>query len=229
MSTIDRDPFAHSPVFGVLDEDDRASLAERSRRVDVDKGQVVICEGEASDSVLVLLSGQMKVVTYSQDGDEFILNTVVPGDTVGEIGVLSGGPRSATVRATEKSTVLTLSRSAIVEIIEERPALAVVLLEQLSNMVNRVTGVAADLVHLDLSQRVAKYLLQKTGGRAGGAGGAGGNSLGVTQSELAASVGASRQRVNNCLQEFQRNGWIDIEARRLTVRDRAALEGVVGD
>ena len=151
MSTIDRDPFAYSPVFGVLDEADRARLTERSRRVEVDKGQVVICEGDASDSVLVLLSGQMKAVTYSQEGDEFILNTVVPGDTIGEIGVLSGGPRTATVQATAPSTVLTLSRSALVQIIEERPALAVVLLEYLSHTVSRLTGVASDLVHLDLA------------------------------------------------------------------------------
>ena len=46
MSTIDRDPFAHSPVFGVSDEADRARLTERSRRVEVEKGQVVICEGD---------------------------------------------------------------------------------------------------------------------------------------------------------------------------------------
>ena len=223
MSTIDRDPFAHSPVFGVLDEANRTYLTERSRRVEVDKGQVVICEGDASDAVLVLLSGQMKVVTYSQEGDEFILNTVVPGDTIGEIGVLSGGPRTATVQATAPSSVLTLSRAALVQIIEEHPALAVVLLEHLSKMVNRVTGVASDLVHLDLAQRVAKYLLQSTNGHAEG------TTVGVTQAELAASVGASRQRVNNCLQEFQRNGWIDVESRRLTVRDRGALVDVVGD
>ena len=126
------------------------------------------------------------------------------------------------MQATEPSRILTLSRAAIVQIIEEHPALAVALLERLSNMVGRVTGVASDLVHLDLAQRVAKYLLQKTDGTEDGR-------LGVTQTELAASVGASRQRVNNCLQEFQRNGWIDIESRRLTVRDREALEGVVGD
>ncbi len=227
MSTIDRDPFAGSSVFGVLDEVDRAALTERSRRVEIDKGQVVICEGDASDSVLVLLSGQMKVVTYSQEGDEFILNTVAPGDTIGEIGVLSGGPRTATVQATAPSIVLTLSRSSIVQIIEERPALAVALLQRLSQLVNRVTGVASDLVHLDLAQRVAKYLLNNTMQNTNGTGTT--DTLAVTQADLAASVGASRQRVNNCLQEFQRNGWIGIESRRLTVRDRAALEEVVGD
>jgi CRP-like cAMP-binding protein len=221
MSTIERDPFVGSSVFGVLDEADRAFLAERSRRVDFEKGQVVITEGSASDSVLILLSGQMKVVSYSQEGDEFILNTVAPGDTIGEIGVLSGGPRTATIQTTAPCAVLLLSRSSIIQIIEERPALAVALLERLSHMVNRLTGVASDLVHLDLAQRVAKYLLQNTNGDPG-------TSLGVTQTELAASVGASRQRVNNCLQEFQRKGWIDIESRRLTVRDRSALEDVVG-
>jgi CRP/FNR family transcriptional regulator, cyclic AMP receptor protein len=217
----DRDPLAGSNVFGVLDEADRAYLTERVRRVEAGRGQVVLCEGTPSDSVLLLLTGRLKVVTYSEEGDEFIISTVLPGETIGEMGVLSGRPRSATVEATVPSTLLVLPGSVIAHMIEKRPVFAIAMLERLSEMVSSVTGTASDLVHLDLSQRVAKHLLQSTAGSDRG------DSLGTTQADIAASVGASRQRVNGCLREFERNGWIAVERQRLTVRDRAALAEVV--
>jgi len=167
--------------------------------------------------VLVLLSGHMKVLRYSQDGDPFIVNTVVPGDSIGEVGVFSKGPRSATVQAAEESVVLELPASVIMELISTRPAACIVLLECVSGMVRRLTDVAADLVFLDLRQRVAKYLLEdrlaetrSTTNR-------------LTQSEVAASIGASRQRVNACLREFERQGWISMETRRLEVIDPEGL------
>ncbi len=221
MTGLEDDPFAGAAVLGVLDETDRRYLAERSRRKQIAKGQILFSEGALSDSVVVLVSGQMKVLTYSVDGCEFIVNTVAPGETVGEIGVLSGGPRSATVQATEPSVVLTLAGTVIVELIAQRPVLAIALLQRLSDMVRRMTGVATDLVFLDLRQRVAKYLLRRgledpTAVRTA-----------VTQSELAANIGASRQRVNACLREFQKQGWISMESRSLRVLDREALTRVI--
>ena len=211
------DPLAGATILGVLEASDRHYLASRGRHRKLDKGQILFTEGERSDSVLVLLSGHMKVLKYSQDGDQFIVNTVLPGDSIGEVGVFSNGPRSATVQAGEESEVFELPASVIMDLISTRPAAGIVLLECVSGMVRRLTGVAADLVFLDLRQRVAKYLLEdrpadvrSTTNR-------------LTQSELAASIGASRQRVNACLREFERQGWISMESGRLDVTDPEGL------
>lgn len=213
LHELEQDPFAEATVLGVLEDRDRKYLVERSRIRRIHKGQILFSEGDVSDSVLVLISGHMNVLTYSREGSEFIVNSVLPGDTIGEVGVLSGAPRSATIQATEPSTVLSLPGSVIVELLSERPVLAIALLERLSNLVRRTTGVAADLVFLDLKQRVAKHLLRwRSTVR-----------LEPTQSELAANVGASRQRVNACLRDFQRKGWITIERRGIRVIDQAAL------
>ena len=221
MTGLEDDPFAIAPVLGVLDAADRHYLAERSRRRTIDKGQILFTEGDVSDSVVVLMAGHMKVLLYSKDGGEFIVNTVAPGETIGEVGVLSGGPRSATVQATEASVVLSLPGSVLVDLIRQRPNLALALLQRLSEMVRRITGVATELVFLDLKQRVARFLLLRASeesptGRPG-----------LTQSEVAASIGASRQRVNGCLREFEKLGWISMESRRLRVLDRDALTVVV--
>jgi len=211
------DPLAGATILGVLEESDRKYLASKGRHRNLDKGQILFTEGERSDSVFVLLSGHMKVLRYSQDGDPFIVNTVLPGDSIGEVGVFSNGRRSATIQSAEKSAVLELPASVIMDLISKRPAASIVLLECVSSMVRRLTGVAADLVFLDLRQRVAKYLLEdrladsrSTANR-------------LTQAEVAASIGASRQRVNACLRDFERQGWISLQSRRLDVIDPEGL------
>jgi CRP/FNR family cyclic AMP-dependent transcriptional regulator len=206
------DPLAGATILGALEKSERKDLASRGRHRKLEKGQILFTEGERSDSVLVLLSGHMKVLRYSRDGDPFIVNTVVPGDSIGEIGVFSKGPRSATVQAGEKCEVFELPASVIMDLISKRPAACVVLLERVSAMVRRLTGVAADLVFLDLRQRVAKYLLEDCLDSRS-------ITSRLTQSEIAASVGASRQRVNACLREFERQGWISMESRRIQVID----------
>jgi CRP-like cAMP-binding protein len=222
VSSLEDDPFAGATVLGVLEESDRRYLAQRSRTKRIDKGQILFSEGDPSESVLMLVSGHMKVLTYSKDGSEFIVNTVMPGETMGEVGVLSGCPRSATIQATEASVVLVLPGAAIVGLISERPVLAVALLQRLSHLVRRMTGVATDLVFLDLKQRVAKYLLQMEPGDRQGP-----SRSNINQSQMAANIGASRQRVNACLREFHRQGWIKMESRSLRVLDREALTQVV--
>lgn len=217
MTQLGDDPLAGATILGVLEESERRYLASRSRRRKLDKGQILFSEGENSNSVLVLLSGHLKVLRYSQDGDPFIVDTVVPGNSIGEVGVFSKGPRSATVQASEESVVLELPEAVIMDLISTRPAACMALLERVSAMVRRLTGVAADLVFLDLRQRVARYLLDRrpadsrsTNNR-------------LTQTEVAASIGASRQRVNACLREFERQGWVSLESRRLRVVDPGGL------
>lgn len=216
MTDLGEDPLAGATLLGVLEESERKYLASKGRRRKLDKGQILFSEGEDSVSVLVLLSGHMKVLRYSQDGDPFILDTVLPGNSVGEVGVFSKGPRSATVQASEDSVVLELSKAAIIGLISERPAACMALLERVSEMVRRLTGVATDLVFLDLRQRVAKYLLDRLADPRS-------MSNRLTQSEVAASIGASRQRVNACLRDFERLGWISMDARRLRVTDHDGL------
>jgi len=222
MSEPADDPLAGATILRVLDESDRRALVSKGFHRKLDKGQVLFTEGERSDSVLVLLSGHLNVLKYSQDGDPFIINAVVPGDSIGEVGVFSNGPRSATIQANEESVLLVLPASVIIDLISKRPAACIALLECVSGMVRRLTGMAADLVFLDLRQRVAKYLLEDRPA------GVRSTTNRLTQTEVAASIGASRQRVNACLREFERHGWISMGSRRLQVVDQEGLVRGVG-
>jgi CRP/FNR family transcriptional regulator, cyclic AMP receptor protein len=212
---------AHSRVLGVLAPEDQARLSEQCVERRFGKDQVVYVEGAPADSMLVLGSGELKVSSFAADGTELILASVVPGETIGELGMLSSMPRSATVTATRPSTGMMLSRLVVVSLIEQRPAVALAMLQNLADLTRRVTGVAADLVFLDVHQRVAKFLVSNAQGPLG--------TVQVTQTHLGSAVGASRQRVNLCLQDFQREGWISISSGTIRVINPERLSGYVPD
>jgi CRP-like cAMP-binding protein len=171
--------------------------------------------------MLILGSGELKVSSYAADGTELILASVIPGETIGELGMLSSVPRSATVTATRPSSGMILSRLVVVSLIEQSPAVALAMLQNLADLTRRVTGVAADLVFLDVHQRVAKFLVNNAQGPS--------NTVRVTQTHLGSAVGASRQRVNMCLQDFQREGWISISSGAIRVLDPDGLDGSASD
>ncbi len=133
--------------------------------------------------------------------------------------MLSETPRSATVIATRPSAGMMLSRSVVMGLIEQRNAVAVAMLQHLADMARRMNGIAADLVFLDVRQRVARYLLDNASDSS--------PTIKVTQTHLASTVGASRQRVNVCLQDFQRQGWIVVSSGAIRISDPEALDLVV--
>jgi CRP/FNR family cyclic AMP-dependent transcriptional regulator len=212
---------ARSRVLGVLTPEDRARLAEQCVGRQFAKNQVVYVAGGPADSMLVLTSGELKVSNYSADGAELILASVMPGETIGELGMLSDLARSATVIATKPSAAMMLSRVVVMQLIEERPVVAVAMLRHLADMTRKMNGVAADLVFLDVNQRVARFLVSHS--RVPSA------TVSVTQAHLASTIGASRQRVNMCLQEFQRRGWVSLSSGKVRIIDPDALGLAMAD
>lgn len=210
-----------SRVLGVLASEDRARLSEQCIERHYAKNQVVCVAGAPADSMLILASGELKVSSYSGEGAELILASVLPGETIGELGMLSDLPRSATVTATRPSSGMLLPRAVVLRTIEERPAVALAMLQNLADMMRRMNGVAADLVFLDVQQRVARFLVDNAPRDS--------NTVRVTQTHLSAAVGASRQRVNLCLQELQRQGCISIAAGAIRVIDFDGLRRSLAD
>ena len=111
--------------------------------------------------MLILGTGCLKISSFSSEGDELVFSRVLPGEIIGELGILSNVPRSATVTALQRSSALTLSRSVVMELIEKRPAVAVAMLQHMADKVRRTTGVAADLVFLGLSSELRSSYLKK--------------------------------------------------------------------
>ena len=196
---------------------DLEAVAAASRLRNVRRGQVLFTAGDPSDTLILVVSGRVKVVVRSADGAELTLTIVAPGGMFGEISIADGGPRSADAEALEDCQLLFVPNEVITELCSRVPAVTQAVMSSLAVMLRRLTEAASDLVFLDLPRRVAKVLLSQPRGDDGVV------QLNMSQEELAHQVGGSRQSVNAALRGFERRGWIEVHDRAVTVRQAAAL------
>jgi CRP-like cAMP-binding protein len=219
---------ARTSLFAGLDEAELLRLGACARRRTYRKGEYIFHQGDSGDAVFVLTDGRVKVIFASADGDEMILATLQPPDIFGELALIDGGPRSASIQALEPTGVLTLTRATLLDLMARQPGVTDLILRSLGRLVRRMIAQASDLVFMDLHGRVAKLLLHLIGDPAGQPGEHLSLDLRMTQSDLAAMVGGSRQSVNHILHEFERRGYLALEGQRLIVKDLKALRRRAG-
>ncbi|TDE41460.1 Crp/Fnr family transcriptional regulator [Nonomuraea mesophila] len=212
---------AEIPLFRVLGESGIRSTARAGPARRYRSGQIIFHQGDPGESLYVLLDGLVKVVFTTEHGDEIVLNMLGRGDTFGEMALLDGSPRSASIVTARPAWVFALPRARLLELMREHPGLADEFLRMLGHMVRRLTDQAADLAFLDLGGRLAKLLLQLADkhGQADGVV----EMPGLTQSDLAALIGASRPAVNRALQSLVSRNLIAVQGRTITLLDVAAL------
>jgi CRP-like cAMP-binding protein len=209
-------------LFSGVAEPELVGLATQAQLHRYRRGQLVFCEGDRSDSLLVVAEGSLKVTSSRADGGELLLAVVRPYKTIGELTVADGGPRSASVSVVHDAAVLHIPREAVLAAAANSPILTRALLGALAALVRRLTESAGDLAFLDIPRRVAKLVLS-------GAGPGGYVTTPLNQAELAAAVGASRQSLNAALQDFQRRGWLIVRPGKIELTDPGALRRFAGE
>jgi len=202
--------------------EDLSAVAAASRMRSFRRGQIVFTTSDPGDTVIVVVSGRVKVTVRSADGGELTLAVIPPGGLLGELGVVDGGPRSADAETLEESQLLLIPRDAIRDICARVPSAAQALTNSIAATLRRLTEATADLVFLDLPRRVAKVLLSQPRGDDGII------QPRLSQEELAHQVGSTRQSVNAALRGFERRGWIEMHDRAVAVKQPAALGRFAG-
>jgi len=213
-------------IFAHLDD---AALAGLARFVEVREfpaGAVIVGQDDPGEALYVLARGRVKVVLYGESGREIILSLFrEPGDFFGEMSLLDDQPRSATVIALERSTLLTLSRASFRTHLEGQPRTALEVLAELSRRLRRADEVIGNLALLDVYGRVARWLreLAESDGEEG--------AEGVvirqrpTHQEIAGLIGTSRETVSRALSELARRGHIAVSGKRILLRRSFLLAG----
>ncbi|MGE3843047.1 MAG: cyclic nucleotide-binding and patatin-like phospholipase domain-containing protein [Vicinamibacterales bacterium] len=110
-----------SEAFGDLDEAVLADLESEMELVPLYGGEVLFREGSAGDSFYVVISGRLRVITATDGDGERILAELGTGETIGEMAILSGAPRSATVYAVRDTQLASLSRAGVERVLERHP------------------------------------------------------------------------------------------------------------
>jgi CRP/FNR family transcriptional regulator, cyclic AMP receptor protein len=198
-------------------DSDLEPIAAASRLRSVRRGQLLFTAGDPSDTVILVISGRVKVVVRSADGAELTLTVVQPGGMFGEISIADGGPRSADAEALDDCRLLLVPIDLVAELSSRVPSVTQALMSSIAATLRRLTEAASDLVFLDLPRRVAKVLLSQPRGDDGEI------ELKMSQEELAHQVGGSRQSVNAAMRGFERRGWIEVRGQAVTLRQAEAL------
>jgi CRP/FNR family cyclic AMP-dependent transcriptional regulator len=211
------DLLADVDLFGDLTPEERQQLADASTTEELRRGDVLFHEDDEADTLYVVIEGRIAIAKRSIDGRESVVALMEAGDLFGEMSLFEPLGRSAEARALEPSQVLAIGYGPIRQVYERRPELLWGVVELLAGRVRTMDVALADSVFLDVTGRTAKRLVEM-------ASGADEFTLPVTQEELAAMVGASRERVNKAIASFVRLGWIEQSERRYRITDREQLE-----
>jgi CRP/FNR family cyclic AMP-dependent transcriptional regulator len=183
------------------------SAGAARRVVSFPKGRVVFAQGAASDSVMYVQKGGIKISVLSRSGKEAVVAMLGPGDFFGE-GALTGQPvRIGTATATTATTVLAIEKDAMLRLLHEEPAFSD---RFISFMLARNIRIEADLVDQlfnSSEKRLARALLLMA--RYTDQAGAERTIPKISQETLAEMIGTTRSRVNFFMNKFRELGFIE--------------------
>lgn len=207
---------ASVPLFANLPPEVLNELARASRVRQYPQGQILCNEGDPGDDLIVLEAGQLRISRYLADGSEAVLAVYEAPAAIGELALLDGAPRDATVTAQRTVTVRLIPRAAFLALIDREPGAVKGLLGTLAGMVRAGNARHADMIGLDVPGRLAKWLLRQ----------AGDDRVVVvqrSQGELAAELGTTRSTLNRALHDFASLGLVEVDGATVTILKRDAL------
>jgi CRP-like cAMP-binding protein len=208
-----------TPLFSTTPEETLSWLSRQAVTRSYEPNQAIVYQNEPGNAFYIILAGRVKVVLRGEEGKEVILTTLGRGEFFGEMAVVDGLPRSASVIAIEPTKLLIITREVFLTLIQRTPELALSFIRELSRRLRLADAKIESLALLDVYGRVARVLREigeKEGRKEG-------NEIIIekrpTQTEIAAMAGTSRETVSRILSDFIRSGYISIEGKKLILHE----------
>jgi CRP-like cAMP-binding protein len=225
---MDYSEAAPEEFMALLDPADRAALTERARTRRWPAGASLFLEGELSSSVLVVVSGRVKVFSLTEHGEEILLAVRGPGALLGELGAVDGLPRNASVAALEPVVALVVATPVFIDYLSSRGTAAMVLIQLITQRLRDADRKRVEFAAYDTAARVARRLVELAE-RFGEPDGQGVRiGVALSQDELAGWVGASREAVAKALRVLRDRGFVTTGRRTMTVLDLDGLRRRAG-
>jgi CRP-like cAMP-binding protein len=222
-----REQLSRMWLFSELNESQIGLLTQITQRRRFDAKKVVVRQGDLDADLYCVLRGHLKVTGCDTHGHEIVVNLMQAGDVFGEIAFFDGQARSATVTSLDAGELLVIRRADFLLLLQKAPVIATTMLPALARLVRRLTERAEDSAFLDVRARLAKAL-GDLADRVGTPLGPQQVALRVrlSQQELGDMVQATRESVNKCLGEWEREGIIQRNGRQLVIEDRERLRAL---
>jgi CRP/FNR family cyclic AMP-dependent transcriptional regulator len=208
------------PIFEPLSDERLQPLARAATLLQVDKNAVVLREGDSTENVYFVLRGSLRVLVSDPDGREVILSLLGAGELFGEMGVIDGLCRSATVVASEPSDLVVIAKADFKRCLAENFDVSLAIMRSLVHRLRVADRNIESLALLDVYGRVARLLLEMAEEEPDGR-----RVLPrkVTKLDMAKMVGASREMVSRVMKDLQNRGLVEEIDGRLVICEKAGV------
>ena len=211
------DLFKNVSIFRDLQDAELLELTAVVQTLRLKKDTLVFRQHDQGDSLYVVAEGRVKVTVQTEESDrEMILTIFKLGDFFGEMSLIDGQPRSATIETMEKTILLQLRRTDFIAHLKKHPMTSLNIITEMSARLRRSSEIIGNLGLLDVYSRLARVLIEMA------------KTDGVeqedttilipkrpTQQDLASMIGTSRETVSRVLSEFQRRGLLTTEGKSI--------------
>jgi CRP/FNR family transcriptional regulator, cyclic AMP receptor protein len=201
------------PLFSGLDESELQRLSQVAVRRRAGRNEQVVRAGEDAESLIVLLTGRAKVTNFDEEGREIILAWLGPGEFFGEMGLIDGSPRSASVVAVEPCELLAIGKAEFQRCMQENFQVAQKLMQILVRRLREADRNIESLALLDVYGRVARLLLDmsedENGKRV--------VRQKISKQDMARMIGASREMVSKVMRDLELGGYIIVDNDLITI------------
>ncbi|NBI08599.1 Crp/Fnr family transcriptional regulator [Colidextribacter sp. OB.20] len=180
-------------------------------------GYLIYLQGTEATCFYFLKSGKVKSFLQSEDGVERVLNVYQAGSLFGEASFFDELPRVSSAAALSPCEIVPIDRELVSQEFARNPELALAMMKYLARTVRLLSGQVDQMAFRPARWRVASYLLALAG-RDGAAA--------CTQEDIAAAVSASRVTVSRVLNDFARQGWVELGYRAIVLREPGQLQAL---
>lgn len=219
--------FHKTQLFSSLSEPELQQLAARTVRKMFSAGELLFSEGEPCNGLHVIASGKVRIFKSSMNGREQVLGLNTPGESVAELPVFDGGPFPASAIAVEDTEIAFISRRDFHAHCMEHPEVSLKVLATVGARLRRLVGLIEELSFTTIRERLIAMLvkLAQTDGKQvpGGIE----LQLPATHQELASQLGTVRELVSRNLMRLQAEGLLEVEARRVVVKDLKGMKALL--
>lgn len=212
------------PLFSDFSEEELDKLLAISKEKTYPKDSIIFQRDEIGNFFFLICSGKVKVILETEEGKEGILSILYPKEFFGEMSLLDGEPRSASIVALEDTSVLLINRDDFLNLLYKHPEIALKILKTLSLRLRKANRQIETLMFLDAPGRIARTLIDiaEEKGKKTEEGIC--IDLEFTRQELGNLIGVSRETTIRVLRSFEEGGILSIERNHIIIRDIEKLK-----
>lgn len=217
---------AESYLFRNISEQHIENLAKYTKLKTFRNREVICRRGELGTQMFLIAAGRVTLHTDSDEGKELGLGFLNQGDVFGEIALLDGGTRTATVKAIEITHLLVIEKRDFLPFLENNPKVAIQLLSTMAKRLRTTDEHFEDIFFRNLPRRLAKRFLALVDDYGHETASGIEISLKLSQGEIGKLTGASRESVNKQMRAWEVDGLIGCDKGVITIKQLDKLEDI---